>query len=102
MENIAVELWHLFYVGAGLLLKHIGDVGWKTYRNKKGVCSRNGDTEKRVEYITRPDFTEFKKSINERIDKVETANNERYGGLDKKLDEVIVKLAVIIDRSDRK
>ena len=38
MENIAVELWHLFYVGAGLLLKHIGDVGWKHTEIKKAYA----------------------------------------------------------------
>ena len=102
MEELNLEFIH--GLGAALLvaLQHYGRQGYNFIQNYRKVPRRGADNGTRCEYITREDFKEYKEYIDEELTKIktkQTADNEK---LDSKLDELLVKVEILLDRDKRK
>ena len=101
MEELNLEFWHGLMGAALVAAQHYGRQGYNYIQNQRKVPRRNGDGDKRCEHITREDFESFKKANTTRIDLLEKQQKDDNTKLDGKLDELLIKVEILLDRDKR-
>ena len=102
MDELQLEFWHGLMGAALVAAQHYGRQGYNAIQNYRKVPRRNGDNGTRCDYITRDDFTEYKKYIEEELTKIKTKQTTDNEKLDGKLDELLIKVEILLDRDKRK
>ena len=102
MDELQLEFWHGLMGAALVAAQHYGRQGYNYIQNYRKVPRRGADNGTRCEYITRQDFESFKKANTTRIDLLEKQQKSDNTKLDGKLDELLIKVEILLDRDKRK